>query len=72
MLAVSLANYGVEVSIVTRLPKNDIGESAVSILHKHNVAVDDIVCSGDWLGVYFHIILYFVCKPPKQKSLTFL
>ena len=52
-VAVSLANYGINASFVSRLPKNDIGESAVSTLRKHNVAVNDIIWGGDRLGIYF-------------------
>ena len=52
-VAVSLANYGIDASFVTRLPKNDIGESAAGILRKHNVKINDIVWGGDRLGIYF-------------------
>jgi 2-dehydro-3-deoxygluconokinase len=52
-VAVSLANYGVPVDFVTRLPKNDIGACAMMELRKRGVGVDKIVYGGDRLGIYF-------------------
>ena len=52
-VAVSLANYGIPVDFVTRLPKNDIGACAMMELRKRGVGVDKIVYGGDRLGIYF-------------------
>lgn len=52
-VAVSLANYGVPVDFVTRLPKNDIGECAMMEMRKRGVGVDNIAYGGDRLGIYF-------------------
>ena len=52
-VAVSLANYGVDVDFVTRLPKNDIGECAMMEMRKRGVGVNKIVYGGDRLGIYF-------------------
>lgn len=52
-VAISLANYGVSVDFVTRLPKNDIGDCALMELRKRNVGVDNIIYGGDRLGIYF-------------------
>ena len=52
-VAVSLANYGVDVSFVTRLPKNDIAKACEMELKKHSVITDDIVYGGDRLGTYY-------------------
>lgn len=52
-VAVSLANYGVDVDFVTRLPKNDIAQSCVMNLRKYGVGTDKIVYGGDRLGIYF-------------------
>lgn len=52
-VAVSLANYGVPVDFVTRLPKNDIGECAMMEMRKRGVNVNNIVYGGDRLGIYF-------------------
>ena len=52
-VAVSLANYGVDVDFVTRLPKNDIGTCAMMEMRKRGVGVDKIVYGGNRLGIYF-------------------
>lgn len=52
-VAVSLANYGIPVDFITRLPKNDIGECAMMEMRKRGVGVDKIVWGGDRLGIYF-------------------
>ena len=52
-VAVSLANFGLKADYVTRLPKNDIGESCLMDLRSHNVGTDKIVFGGDRLGIYF-------------------
>lgn len=52
-VAVSLANYGISVNFVTRLPKNDIGIWAEKELKKQNVNTSDIVWGGDRIGIYF-------------------
>ena len=52
-VAVSLANYGVEVDFVTRLPQNDIAAVCVADLRKHNVGVRNIIYGGERLGIYF-------------------
>ena len=52
-VAVSLANYGISVDFVTRLPKNDIARSCKMDLHKYGVGVDKIVYGGERLGIYF-------------------
>lgn len=52
-VAVSLANYGIPVDFVTRLPKNDIGECAMMEMRKRGVGTDHIVWGGDRLGIYF-------------------
>ncbi len=52
-VAVSLANYGVPVDFVTRLPNNDIGDCALMEMRKRGVGTDQIVFGGDRLGIYF-------------------
>lgn len=52
-VAVSLANYGVPVDFVTRLPKNDIGDCALMEMRKRGVGTDHIIYGGDRLGIYF-------------------
>jgi 2-dehydro-3-deoxygluconokinase len=52
-VAVSLANYGVEVDFVTRLPQNDIAAACVGELRRYGVGVNNIVYGGERLGIYF-------------------
>ena len=52
-VAVSLANYGVPVEFVTRLPKNDLGECALMEMRKRGVGTKHIAFGGDRLGIYF-------------------
>lgn len=52
-VAVSLANYGIDVDYVTRLPKNDLGDAVIKNLRKYNVGVDKIIFGGERLGIYF-------------------
>ena len=52
-VAVSLANYGVPVEFVTRLPKNDLGECALMGMRKRGVGTQHIAFGGDRLGIYF-------------------
>ncbi|MDD6980602.1 MAG: sugar kinase [Clostridia bacterium] len=52
-VAVSLANYGVPVDFVTKLPKHEIGQAAVNSLRKYGVGVEKIVRGGDRVGIYF-------------------
>lgn len=52
-VAVSLANFDVPVSYVTKLPKHAIGQAAVNSLRYFGVNTDDIVRGGDRVGIYF-------------------
>ncbi|MAO64058.1 MAG: 2-dehydro-3-deoxygluconokinase [Balneola sp.] len=52
-VAVSLANYGIPVEFVTRLPNNDIGECALMEMRKRNVGTNHIIRGGERLGIYF-------------------
>ena len=52
-VAVSLANYGIDVKFVTRLPQNDIAKACVKDLRSYGVDTSDLVYGGDRLGIYF-------------------
>jgi len=52
-VAVSLANFGLPVEFVTRLPQNDLGRSVLMELRKYNVGVKNILWGGERLGIYF-------------------
>jgi len=52
-VAVSLANYGIPVEFVSRIPKNDIGEACIMNLKKYGVGTTNIFRGGKRLGIYF-------------------
>ncbi len=52
-VAVSLANYGLPVEFVTRLPKTDIGQCALMEMRKRGVGTRHIAFGGERLGIYF-------------------
>jgi len=53
-VAVSLANYGMDVAYVTKLPTHAIGQSAVNSLRRYGVDTSKIVRGGDRVGIYFN------------------
>jgi 2-dehydro-3-deoxygluconokinase len=52
-VAVSLANFGIPVDYVTRLPRNDLGEACIQFLRQFGVGVEKIIRGGERLGIYF-------------------
>ncbi|QKG79469.1 sugar kinase [Tenuifilum thalassicum] len=52
-VAVSLANYGINVDFVTRLPENDLGRACKMELQRFGVGTDKIIYGGNRLGIYF-------------------
>ena len=52
-VAVSLANYGIAVDFISRLPENEIAEWSISELRKYNVGTSKILRGGERLGIYF-------------------
>ena len=52
-VAVSLANYGIDASFVTKLPANPLGEAARNAVRRFGVETSDIVWGGPRLGLYF-------------------
>ena len=52
-VAVSLANYGLDASFVTKLPANPLGESARNEVRRFGVDTSSIVWGGPRLGLYF-------------------
>ena len=52
-VAVSLANYGIDASYVTKLPAHEIGQSAVNSLRRYGVDTSDIVRGGERVGIYY-------------------
>jgi 2-dehydro-3-deoxygluconokinase len=52
-VAAALANFGMPVEYVTRLPANDIGDACLSYLRQHSIGTRHVVRSGERLGIYF-------------------
>lgn len=52
-VAVSMANYGIEVAFVTKLPSHEIGQCAINSLRRYGVDASKIVRGGERLGVFF-------------------
>ena len=52
-VAVSLANFGLESTYVTKLPKHAIGQAAVDSLRYFGVDTTKVVRGGDRVGIYF-------------------
>ena len=52
-VAVSLANYGVDVAFVSKLPSHEIGQSAINSLRKFGVDTSLVVRGGERVGIYY-------------------
>jgi len=52
-VAATLANLGLAVEYVTRLPDNDIGDGCLNYLRQYGIGTRHIVRGGERLGVYF-------------------
>ena len=52
-VAVSCANYGHDAYYVTKLPKHEIGQSAVNALRRYGVRTEYIARGGDRVGIYY-------------------
>ena len=52
-VAFSLANYGINTSCVTKLPDNEIGQSAFNKLRQFGVGTSNIINEGERLGIYY-------------------
>jgi 2-dehydro-3-deoxygluconokinase len=52
-VVVSLAQFGVPSTYVTRLPDNDLGKSAMQLIRQSGVDTSRIVYGGERLGIYF-------------------
>ena len=52
-VAVALSNYGFESYFVSKLPKHEIGQSAINSIRRYGVKDDFIVRGGERVGIYF-------------------
>jgi 2-dehydro-3-deoxygluconokinase len=52
-VAASLAGFGLDAALVTKLPKHEIGQAAVNTLREFGVDTSRIVRGGGRVGIYF-------------------
>ncbi|MDA2928678.1 sugar kinase [Acidobacteria bacterium AH-259-O06] len=52
-VAISLAQFGLDVTFLTTLPANPVGEACVAELRRWGVNTSQIVRSGERMGIYF-------------------
>lgn len=52
-VSVSLANFGIDASFVTKLPKHEIGQAAINALRRYGVDTTYIARGGNRIGIYF-------------------
>ncbi|MFX1323128.1 MAG: PfkB family carbohydrate kinase [Promethearchaeota archaeon] len=52
-VAVSLANYGIPVDYITKLPNNEIGDACIQFLRQFGVNTKNIVRGGNRIGIYY-------------------
>ena len=52
-VAVSLANFGIDSTYVTKLPEHAVGQAAVNSLRYFGVNTEKIVRGGDRVGIYY-------------------
>jgi 2-dehydro-3-deoxygluconokinase len=65
-VAVSLAQFGVDATIVTRLPQNDVAQACINQVRGLGVDTTRILRGGDRMGIYF------VEKGASQRASTVL
>ncbi|AEB30156.1 2-dehydro-3-deoxygluconokinase [Carnobacterium sp. 17-4] len=52
-VAISLANYGHEVSFASKVPNNDLGQSVKKFLNGYGVSTSQLLFGGQRLGLYY-------------------
>ncbi|MBI9094040.1 MAG: sugar kinase [Sphaerochaeta sp.] len=52
-VAVSLVNYGIGASFITKLPTNELGQAAINAVRHFGVDTSNVVRGGRRLGLYF-------------------
>lgn len=52
-VAISLANFGMDVAFVTKLPSHEIGQAGINVLRQFGVDTSKIVRGGNRVGIYF-------------------
>ena len=52
-VAVALSNYGIDTAFVTKLPQNELGDTALQRLREFGVNVKNCIRGGERIGLYF-------------------
>lgn len=52
-VAVALSNYGLDSYLITQLPDNPLGDSAVNYIRRYGVKTDYVIRGGNRIGIYF-------------------
>ncbi len=52
-VAVSLANFGMDASFVTKVPAHEVGKAAVNAVRRYGVDVSSVAYGGKRLGLYY-------------------
>lgn len=52
-VAISLSNFGLETSFVSKIPNNPLGESVLRYLKANGVNTENIILGGERLGTYY-------------------
>lgn len=52
-VSVSLANYGLETSFVTKLPTHEMGDFVINEMRKYGVDMSDTVRGGNRVGIFY-------------------
>ncbi len=52
-VAISLSNFGINTSLITRLPDNDLGKMCAHTVQKFGVNINNIIYGGKRIGIYF-------------------
>jgi 2-dehydro-3-deoxygluconokinase len=55
-VAVALANFGVPVDYVTRLPNNDLGQACLNFLRQFGIGTNNVILGGNRIGIFFNEI----------------
>jgi len=52
-VAVSLSNYGIQATFVSKVPNNEVGDACINDLRRYGVDTSEIVRGGDRIGLYY-------------------
>jgi len=52
-VAVALEQFGVDPSLISRVPDNDIGQACVNYIRQYGVDTSGVIRNGDRLGLYY-------------------